>query len=85
MTELRPFGWRLSEDGITWAVDDREQSRIAQMRSKRERGWTFGEIAAHLNHKTVASPQQSMWSAEMVQQVLRQDHELSRTKPVIAK
>lgn len=67
---IPPYGFDLSTDGRTLAPNLAEQRTIARMRKEREKGKSFGSIAAMLNAKGIPPKRGTAWAPTTVRSII---------------
>lgn len=66
-----PYGWRTRDDGKTLERDQTEQLRVAWMRTARDEGWSYTQIAEHLNRTKVPTKSgEGTWWASTVSNLI---------------
>jgi DNA invertase Pin-like site-specific DNA recombinase len=65
-----PFGWNLGADGRTLEKNEQEQEIVREIRSLREGGCSFAEIARTLNARSLTTKNGSRWTHVQAQRVL---------------
>lgn len=65
-----PFGWNLSADGRTLEKNEQEQEIIREVRSLREGGCSFAEIARTLNARSLTTKNGARWTHVQAQRIL---------------